>query len=180
MLHLKVLGIPMPEHVCAEAARMEKEESRKKTEAEAAKQRAKYAAKGEEAAVFASRDTDMLLRDLLARHLDKLVVPELKATCAEHQIVLDKKAKRANIVKAILSVELSKIPGLMYQSMPGQRMQCGQLKGVVEREGTASVRHQGSSASAPPPISWGDPSLSCSDFNCTSQAQGEKEEGFFV
>ena len=116
-LHLKVLGIPMPEHVCAEAARMEKEESRKKTEAEAAKQRAKYAAKGEEAAVFASSDTDMLLRDLLARHLDKLVVPELKATCAEHQIVLDKKAKRANIVKAILSVELSKIPGLMYQCL---------------------------------------------------------------
>ena len=117
MLHLKVLGIPMPDHVSTEAARIVAEESRKKTEAEAAKQRAKYAAKGEEAAVFASSDTDMLLRDLLAKHLDKLVVPELKATCAEHQIVLDKKAKRANIVKAILSVELSKIPGLMYQCL---------------------------------------------------------------
>jgi len=116
-LHLKVLGIPMPEHVCAEAARIEEEESRKKTEAEAAKQRAKYAAKGEEAAVFASSDTDTLLRDLLAKHVDKLKVPELKATCTEHQIVLDKKAKRANIVKAILGQELVKIPGLMYQCL---------------------------------------------------------------
>ena len=30
-LHLKVLGIPMPEHVCSEAAWIEAEESRKKT-----------------------------------------------------------------------------------------------------------------------------------------------------
>jgi len=116
-LHLKVLGIPMPEHVCTEAARIEAEESRKKTEAEAAKQRAKYAAKGEEAAVFASSDTDALLRDLLAKHVEKLKVPELKATCTEHQIVLDKKAKRANIVKAILGQEFSKIPGLMYHCL---------------------------------------------------------------
>ena len=117
MLHLKVLGIPMPERVCTEAARIEAEEGRKKTEAEAAKQRAKYAAKGEEAAVFASIDTDTLLRDLLAKHVDKLKVPELKATCIEHQIVLDKKAKRANIVKVILGQELVKIPGLMYQCL---------------------------------------------------------------
>ena len=99
----------MPERVCTEAARIEAEEGRKKTEAEAAKQRAKYAAKGEEAAVFASIDTDTFLKDLLAKHVDKLKVPELKATCIEHQIVLDKKAKRANIVKVILGQELVKI-----------------------------------------------------------------------
>jgi len=117
LLHLNVFGTPMPEHVCVEAARIEAEERKKKTEAEAAKQRAKYAAKGEEAAVLASTDTDALLKDMLAKHLDKLKVPELKATCTEHKIILDKKAKRANIVKAILDQELAKIPGLLYQCL---------------------------------------------------------------
>ena len=70
-------------------------------------------------AFFANNDQDTLLRDLLAKHVAKLKVPELKAACTEHQIVLEKKAIRASIVGAILGQKFSKLPGLMFQCLKG-------------------------------------------------------------
>ena len=53
----------------------------------------------------------------MAKHVAKLKVPELKAACTEHQIVLEKKAIRARIVGAILGQKFSKLPGLLYQCL---------------------------------------------------------------
>ena len=56
MLHLKVVGAPMPNHLCAEFARIAEEERKKEADAEAAKKRARKSEKEEEMAFFANND----------------------------------------------------------------------------------------------------------------------------
>ena len=55
MLYLKVVGAPMPNHVCAEVARLAEEERKKKADAEAATERARKAEKEEESSPITTR-----------------------------------------------------------------------------------------------------------------------------
>ena len=55
LLYLKVVGAPMPNHVCAEVARLAEEERKKKADAEAATERARKAEKEEESSPITTR-----------------------------------------------------------------------------------------------------------------------------
>ena len=71
----------------------------------------------EVAAVYTNSSPQTIIYTMLQKHLDLLKVPQLKAACLEHGLVLDKKAKRANIVKLIMDQKIEKVCGLAYHGL---------------------------------------------------------------
>ena len=93
-LHVRVTGRPMEQNMVEAVTKEHKiVQAEQEEEAKVSKKEA-----AEVDAVYSNFSPKTIIYTMLQKHLDLLKVPELKAACLEHGLVLDKKAKRANIV----------------------------------------------------------------------------------
>jgi len=136
-LYIKVTGHPMNQQMTEQVKRRKQEIDALLEEEKEKVERSKEESKANALSELTNISPEMLIRNMIKKHVDILKVPELKKACKEHSIKLDSKAKRADIVKVIMDQKIEKVSGLAYHGLK-KNLTIPQIKEILKNVGIAA------------------------------------------